>query len=135
MQDDSRREAALATMHRINQAWLAGRVEDLVPHLHPDIVMAFPGFSGRTAGCEPFLAGFRDFCQNARVHAFEESERQADVAGRTAVVTYRYQMLYERAGQTYRASGRDFWVFEEERGTWRAVWRTMLDLCETAVGE
>jgi len=133
MGDETRRDAALAAMRRINQAWLAGRVEELGPLLHPDIVMAFPGFAGRATGREAFLAGFGDFCQNARVLEFEESEHHADVTGRTAVVTYRYRMLYERAGHAYRASGRDLWVFEEESGAWLAVWRTMLDLCETAL--
>jgi len=133
MGNETRREAALAAMHSINQAWLTGRLDDLAALLHADIVMAFPGFAGRAAGREAFLAGFRDFRQNARVQEFNESEQQADVAGDTAVVTYRYQMLYERAGKRYRASGRDLWTFQLQDGKWLAVWRTMLDLNEKAI--
>ncbi|PYQ46356.1 MAG: hypothetical protein DMF78_26525 [Acidobacteria bacterium] len=53
-----------------------------------------------------------------------------DVAGETAVVSLRYEMLYERSGKRYRATGRDLWVFERDGPAWLAVWRTMLDLDE-----
>jgi hypothetical protein len=60
MVDESRREDAAAAMRRISRAWLDGRVEDLAPIVHPEIVMVFPGFTGRVQGREDFLAGFRD---------------------------------------------------------------------------
>jgi hypothetical protein len=63
---------------------------------------------------------------------FEESDQQIDVIGHTAVLTFRYDMLYERVGKRYRATGRDLWVFEEKDGEWLAVWRTMLDMEESA---
>lgn len=100
--------------------------------VHPEIVMVFPGFMGRIEGQEEFLAGFRDFCQNARIHEFRDHDYQIDVAGDTAVVTFRYEMVYERSGERYHAIGRDLWVFENEGNTWLAVWRTMLDVEEKA---
>jgi ketosteroid isomerase-like protein len=117
-------------MRQINQAWLAGRVEDLAPLVHPEIVFVFPGFAGRIRGREAFLAGFRDFCANARVHEFRELDEQVDVAGSTAVISLRYEMVYERAGERYRATGRDVWVFEHQGRGWVAIWRTMLDVEE-----
>ena len=131
MVDDSRREDAAATMRQINRAWLDGRVDDLAPILHPEIVMVFPGFSGRAQGRDELLAGFRDFCQNAKIHEFCERDLQIDVAGGTAVVTFRYEMVYERSGERYRASGRDLWVFQNQGKAWIAVWRTMLEMEET----
>jgi len=119
-------------MRRINRAWLDGRVEDLRPMLHPEIVMVMPGFAGRGQGSEQFLAGFHDFCQNAKVHEFQEQDQQVDVAGDTAVVSFRFEMVYERAGGRYRSTGRDLWVFQGQGGEWVAVWRTMLDIEETA---
>jgi ketosteroid isomerase-like protein len=127
MADESKLESAAATMHRINQAWLDGRVEDLAPMVHPEIIMVFPGFAGRIQGQEEFLAGFRDFCSNARVHEFSEHDDQVDVAGDTAVVSFRYEMVYERSGGRYRSTGRDLWVFQQQGSGWKAVWRTMLD--------
>jgi Domain of unknown function (DUF4440) len=118
------------TMSQINKAWLSGRVDDLARMVHPEIVMVFPGFAGRVQGKPEFLAGFRDFCENAKVHEFHEHDRHTDVAGHVAVVTFRYEMVYERSGERNRSTGRDLWVFQEDEKTWIAVWRTMLDIEE-----
>jgi prepilin-type processing-associated H-X9-DG protein len=132
MLDESKRESVALTMRRINRAWLDGHVEDLVPLVHPEIVMVFPGFTARMQGREEFAGGFRDFCHNARVYQFREHDHQVDVAGDTAVVTFRYDMLYERSGGRYRAAGRDLWVFQQQGSGWIAVWRTMLEIEESA---
>jgi hypothetical protein len=100
--------------------------------VHPEIVMILPGFSGRIRGSADFLLGFKEFCESATIHQFEEFNQQIDRIGHTAVLAFRYDMLYERSGQRYRATGRDLWVFEEKDGEWRAVWRTMLDMEEIA---
>ena len=101
--------------------------------VHPDIVMVTPGFQQRVEGREAFLAGFVDFAQNAKVHQFSEENQQVDIAGDTAVISTRYQMVYERSGERYRAAGRDLWVFQQQGDAWVAVWRTMLDVEEKAV--
>lgn len=132
MGEESKRDLAAATMRRINQLWLDGQVEDLAPMLHPEIVMVFPGFAGRVQGREDFLAGFRDFCQNARIHEFREHDHQVDVAGEMAAVTFRYEMVYERSGGRFRSTGRDLWVFQSQGSAWIAVWRTMLAMEENA---
>ena len=132
MSAESRREVAATTMRRINQAWLEGRVEDLAQWVHPEIVMVFPDFSGRIQGRDLFLAGFHDFCRNATIHEFHEHDQHVDLTDDTAVVTFRYEMVYERSAERYRATGRDLWVFQSRGGEWLAVWRTMLDLQETA---
>ena len=119
-------------MRQINEAWLKGQVQDLAPNVHPEIVMVFPGFAGRVQGREAFLAGFADFCQNATIHEFREHDQHVDVAGNTAVVTFQYDMVYERSGAQYRSTGRDLWVFQLQDTAWIAVWRTMLDMEENA---
>jgi ketosteroid isomerase-like protein len=130
MAEESKRDGAAATMRRINRAWLDGRVEDLALMVHPEIVMVFPGFAGRIQGREDFLAGFRDFCQTARIHEFREHDHQVDITGDMAVVTFRYEMVYERSGGRFRSTGRDLWVFQSQGRAWIAVWRTMLDMEE-----
>lgn len=132
MVDESEHEDVATAMRQINQAWLAGQVEDLTPIVHPEIVMAFPGFTARSQGREAFLAGFRDFCENATVSEFRDDDPQIDVVGDTAVVTFRYAMVYERSGERNRATGRDLWVFQHRAGAWLAIWRTMLDVEEHA---
>ena len=130
MAEESTREDAVNAMRRINQAWLGGRVLDLAPLVHADMVIVFPGFTGRGQGRETVLAGFQDFCRNATVHEFREYDHVADVAGDTAVVTFQYDMIYLRSGNRYRSTGRDLWVFQKQGGAWIAVWRTMLDVKE-----
>ncbi|HUE87871.1 MAG TPA: nuclear transport factor 2 family protein [Vicinamibacterales bacterium] len=132
MRDNPQREDVAAAMRLVNDAWLSGGLEPLATAVHSDMVMVLPGFAGRVQGREALVAGFRDFCDNARVHEFREEDTQIDVMGHTAVVTFRYAMLYERAGERYRATGRDLWVFEKHSQCWMAVWRTMLDIQETA---
>src|SRR3954467_13106810 len=99
MVDEPKGEDAATAMRQINQAWLNGQVEDLAPMVHPEIVMVFPGFTARTQGREKLLAGFRDFCQNATIHEFREHDHHVDVTGSTAVVTFRYEMVYELSGE------------------------------------
>ena len=70
-------------MGQINQAWLSGRVEDLAPLVHSEIVMVVPDFAGKIQGRERFLAGFRDFCQSATIQEFREQDQQVDVVGDT----------------------------------------------------
>jgi uncharacterized damage-inducible protein DinB len=122
--------SAADAVRRINEAWLSGRLEDLAAIVHPDIVMVLPGFTEVVQGRDAFLAGFRDFCENAKVHEFHERDHQVSAVGDTAVTTFHYDMIYERAGKRSRSTGRDFWVFQKSGGRWIAVWRTMLDMEE-----
>lgn len=130
MSDEAGANEIARTMQRINRAWLEKRIDDLAPYIHPDIMMVFPGFAGKIGGRDNFLAGFRDFTDQAVVHDFREDEHQVDVAGNTAVAVFRYEMVYERTGKRYHSTGRDLWVFERQGQKWLAVWRTMLDVDE-----
>lgn len=132
MVDELKSERVAATMRQINRAWLDGRVEDLAPMVHPDIVIVLPRFTGRIAGREAFLAGLHDFSQNATIHQFREHDQQIDIAGDMAVLNFGYEMVYELSGKWSRATGRDLWVFQQQGNAWLAVWGTMLDLNENA---
>jgi hypothetical protein len=122
-----------ALMDRINRTWRDRRPQDLTPLLHPTMAMVFPGFTGRLVGQETIVAGFADFCTHAVIHDYREGKKEIDVAGCGAVVSYAYEMTYERDGGCYRATGRDLWVFCKEMGTWLATWRTMVGVDEQPV--
>ena len=117
-------------IRRINDAWVNGRAEDLAALVHPDVVLALPGFGGREVGRMSFVAGHREFAASATIHGFREHDQAIDVVGDTAVVTYRYELDYERSGERYRSLGRDLWVFRKQDTGWLAVWRTILDVEE-----
>jgi hypothetical protein len=130
MRDQTSRSAVSDALQQINRTWLEGRPRDLGPFLHPSIVMVLPGFSGRVEGAEAVIAGFVDFCENAEMQEYGESEVHIDVTGHTAVASYAFEMLYKRSGASYRSTGRDLWLFTRQDGEWLAFWRTMLDLSE-----
>jgi hypothetical protein len=135
MVGESRREDLAAAMRQINEAWLNGQDQGLVSMVHPEIIMVFPNFAGRIQGREGFLDGFRDFCQNATIQEFREHDLQVDVAADTGVVTFRYELVYERSSRRYRSSGRDLWIFQNQGRAWIAVWRAMLEMQESDAEE
>ena len=117
-----------AVLGQITAAWRAGQPLSMLEHLHPDITMALPGFSGSIHGRETLVASFEEFYSNARIIEYEESDESIDVIGDCAIATYRFKMLYERAAYREDSQGRDLWVFQRQSGRWVAVWRTMLEL-------
>lgn len=127
------RDEVARVLRSINDCWVEGKPQELVRYFHSDIVMVLPGFAGRVAGAGNVVAGYEDFCANARVHEYEEHDLQIDSCIGTAVASYTFRMIYEREGQKYSSSGRDLFVFSEEAGTWLAVWRTMLDVSEEPI--
>lgn len=126
------RDDVRTVLARINQAWLAGRPNDLSDLFHPSIVMVIPGLVDRVKGRDALIAGFVDFCSHAKVHEYQETDLQVDAIGDSAVATFAYQMIYERSGERYRAKGRDLWVFTRAVTGWLAVWRTMIEMSEEA---
>jgi Domain of unknown function (DUF4440) len=122
---------AQKTMTAINQAWLENRPAEMQPYLHPDIIMVLPGFTGKIAGRKNLLDGFVEFCTNARVLEYQESDLQIQVVGNAAFVSFRFDMVYERASYREHSTGRDVWAFERVDEKWLAVWRTMVELQAT----
>jgi hypothetical protein len=117
------------TLSSINEAWLEGRPRDLERYLDPNVVMLLPG-GRRVEGREALAQSFVDMCENARVLGFEESDRQIDLLDGVAIASFAFAVVYEREGARYRSTGRDLWVFSRSEGSFRAVYRTMLDLAE-----
>ena len=120
----------MEAMDRINQAWLENPPRDLYPLFHPEIVMVFPSMQGQVRGRDALVDSFVDFCENAQVSDYQERDHHVDVIGETGVASFRFSMVYERSGKRQRASGRDFWIFARQGGSWLAVWRTMFDVEE-----
>ncbi len=118
------------TMAAINSAWRGNRPSDMLPYLHARMTLVLPGFSGTVTGSDALLAGFEEWCANAKVLQYEESDEQLQIIGNVGFVSYRFDMLYERAAYRERSVGRDVWAFERIDRTWLAVWRTMVDLKE-----
>src|ERR1700681_2581127 len=78
-----------AALGRINECWVKGTPDAINDLVADGIIMVLPAFSGSLNGREAFVAGFRDFCGNARVHAHTETDYQIDVIENTAVASFR----------------------------------------------
>lgn len=113
-------------LRAINDAWVGGRPEDVAEWVRGDIVMAFPGFAGRSEGRERFVEGYSEFTTQASIRAFRESNVNVDVWRETAVASYRFEIEYEMGGEPHQDVGHDVFVFTREPEGWRAVWRTMI---------
>jgi hypothetical protein len=118
------------TMAAINRAWRENRPSDMQPCLHPEVTMVLPNFSGVLIGTDKLIASFVEFCTNARVLEYKETDEQIQVVHDVAFVNYRFSVLYERGTYRERSVGRDIWAFRHSDGKWLAIWRTMVDLKE-----
>jgi ketosteroid isomerase-like protein len=127
--EDDVREA----MENIQSAWRENRARDMIPHLHPDVVMALPGFAGVIKGRHILVTSFVEFSKSARVLQYGESNQNVEVVGDTAIVTFEFQMTYERGDYRGLSKGRDCWVFARDDDRWLAVWRTMMDVSDNPV--
>lgn len=132
MAEDTVRGELRALMGRINRSWLEGSPHDLAALAHPAFVMRHPGFGELSVGSARLVEGFVEFREAASVQSFDEADHQVDVVGDTAVVSYRFEMLYALQAERRRSTGRDLWIFQRQGAEWLAVWRTMLDLQDEA---
>ncbi len=112
----------------INAAWREGHPPSMREYLHPEIIMALPGFKESIHGREILVGSFEEFCKNARVVEYEESDEHIDVIEGCAIVTFKFRTLYERAAYRELSQGRDMWVFRQQQDRWIAVWRAMIEL-------
>ena len=119
---------AIDTVKSLNSLWLNWEFEKLNELLSKDVTYVQPGFTGRTSGKEACISSYIDFCKEAKIHDYKESDFQADVIGETAVVTYLFEIYYEINNQAYREKGRDVFVLSKETGSWKVVWRTLTDI-------
>jgi Domain of unknown function (DUF4440) len=123
------------TLSAINNAWRNRNPEEMKKYLHPDIVMILPGFSGEIIGREKLIDGFKEFCTNAEVLEYSESDEQINVVGNCAVISFKFEMVYERTTYRDKSTGRDLWIFDRQDNKWIAVWRTMIDVNEVRLFE
>jgi ketosteroid isomerase-like protein len=120
-------------LHSINAAWREGHPLSMLKYLHPEITMVLPKFTGTVQGRDTLIASFEEFCKNAKIIEYKESDESISVIGDCAIATYCFQMIYERSAYREDSQGRDLWVFRKQGDDWVAVWRTMLDLAQERV--
>jgi ketosteroid isomerase-like protein len=111
----------------INTAWRTGRMDDLVNHFSPDMVIVGPDYQPMARGVDACVASYRDFLRVSTVHEYKQSALVVHEADPVAVVTFNWEMDYEQGGRRSREAGSDLFVLrrrDDGRG-WQAVWRVV----------
>lgn len=124
------RDAVVATIRRIDDAWLAGDAEAVRDDLHGSVVFV-PTAGSRLEGQDAVIEHLRAIVSGARIRAWTERDLSADVAEATAVVRYRYELERDLGEQAERDPGEHadpdigllVWVLTRTHDRWRAAWR------------
>lgn len=111
---------------RLNSAWPAGRMDELVDVFDPGAALVPPPPAARIVGRDAVIQGYQDFLSQAVLHRFQPEEPDIDVFGSTAVACCPYTIDYELEGRRWVGSGRDILVLHEGEAGWKVVWRTVL---------
>jgi general stress protein 26/ketosteroid isomerase-like protein len=125
--DSGSREQIWQAVQAINRACRDGSgFAALAPLFVDQAVLVTPGTGQRAEGRDACLKNLEDFCSQVRFHTFTESVPQIDVFGSAAMVSYRYDAIWEFQGKRHEEDGRDVLAFVQDQGRWRAAWRTLL---------
>ena len=119
-------------LKKINRAWIEGQTEILNEVFHEDMMIVSPDFQILGRGREACVKSYKDFMRQATLRKFTESEATIEVWEHTAVASYRFDMAWEKDGQSFQDAGRDVFVFSLLEDQCQAVWRTILPLPEEA---
>jgi ketosteroid isomerase-like protein len=125
------REEIVQILKTINAAWTTGNTADLGKYFHEDMVIAQPGLGIHGEGKGACVDSYMEFAGMASIEKLEETQHVVLVWGDTAVASYKFDIEYELDGHSHQDAGYDLFVFNRTKGTWLAVWRTILPVPET----
>lgn len=109
------------TLKELNGTWTKGHPEDLKNYFHMDMVAITPTDRKRREGREACVADWVEFAKAAKIHSWKEIDPRVQIYGNVAVVTYYFEISFEKDGQTINFGGRDMFVFVKEGDRWWAV--------------
>jgi len=113
-----------AVLARIDHAWRHRAFDGLDACFHEDAVIVGPKHAELARGRARCAASYAEFAANAEILEYEESGHALRLWQRTAVHTYAWHMLYQRAEGPSREHGTDLLVLEhDDDGRWVVVFR------------
>ncbi len=113
-------------MEHFNDGWTRGRIDDITPLLHPDVIFVAPDGETEIAGRDACLQTIKDYVSAAQTRAFEVRRRSIRTWGRTGVVIMDYTIEYTLNGESHKEQGREHWALQQTDGAWQIVWRAMV---------
>jgi len=100
---------------------------ELSSFFHEDVVVVPPGFKTRAYGRDTCLKSYEDACSQMTFHKLGASEEQIEVYGSTAVVSYKYDCVWEYKDKQFEDDGHEIYVLSRNnREGWQIVWRTLI---------
>jgi pyridoxamine 5'-phosphate oxidase len=121
------RSEIMSIVRSINEACVRGKGFDKLSRLfHEDAVMVQPDFSARAMGREACLTNYEDACSQMKFHKLEASEEEIELFGGTAVLSHKYDCIWEYKGKTHTDDGHEIFVFVQDGTGWKVVWRTLI---------
>lgn len=121
------RDRILQIVKTVSQTCKEGKEFDrLAPFFHDHMVMSSPGFDRRAEGKAACLINYEDACSQMVFRRFEGSNEHIDIIDNTAVVTYRYDCVWDYQGKTFTDDGHEIFVFIRKDEDWQIIWRTLI---------
>ena len=114
----------IAMVRSMNRCWTEGwHEEQFRTFIHPDAVAIVPSIPGRLEGRDAYVAGWKQFCEEAVIHEWRESDHKVQVyaGGKSAVVTCIFSITFAAGGQKHTLQGRDMFFLVRERRKWLVV--------------
>ncbi len=109
------------TLKDLNNTWVNGNPGELKNYFHTDMVAITPTDKKRREGREACMADWTEFSKTAKILSWNEIDPKIQIYGNTAVVTYYFEISFERGGENIDFGGRDMYVFVREDNRWWAV--------------
>ena len=119
-QDRTKKEV-WKTLRDLNETWVKGNPYNLKKYFHADMVAITPTDRKRREGREACVQDWAEFSKVAKIHSWKEIDPKIQIYGNTAVVTYYFEISFERERQKIDFGGRDMYVFIMENNRWLAV--------------
>ena len=121
------RTALWQIVQTINRTCHEGKGFDrLAPLFHDDFVIVTPGFTAHAKGRDTCLQSYEDACSQIKIEKLDASDEHVDVFGSTAVVSYKYDCIFEFQGKKHKDDGHEIYVCTHDGQDWKVAWRTLV---------
>jgi ketosteroid isomerase-like protein len=103
-------EQIRSLIENLNEAWQAGRFDELDAFYHPDVVLLPPDSGEPIVGRAAVVTSYRDFFEAANLHEFQTTSLETYAFDSTAVCHMRFEIEYTIDSGRFRETGLEVYV-------------------------
>jgi general stress protein 26 len=124
---DAVRDRLMQVVRTINNKCMEGEgFDEIAPLFHEDFTVVHPRFAARARGRGVSLKCYEEACAQMTFEKLDASEEQVDVYGSTAILSYKYDCVWEFKGRKLDDEGHELLVFVKDDEDWKVAWRTLM---------